>query len=41
MKAPYVLSAMLAALMVVQSVLGRVYTGKYLDAQWIRMTWFG
>src|SRR3712207_3242213 len=41
MKAPYVLSAMLAALMVVQSVLGRVYPGQYRDAQWIRLTWFG
>jgi len=41
MKAPYVLSAVLAALMVVQSVLGRVYPGQYRDAQWIRLTWFG
>jgi hypothetical protein len=41
MKAPYVLSAVLAALMMVQSVLGRVYPGQYRDAQWIRLTWLG
>ncbi len=41
MKAPYILSAALAALMVVQSVLGRVFPGQYRDVEWIRTTWFG
>ncbi len=41
MKVPYILSAVLAVLMVAQSVLGRVYPGQYRDAQWIRLTWFG
>ena len=41
MKVPYMLSAVLAALMVVQSVLGRVFPGQYRDVEWIRLTWFG
>ena len=41
MRVPYILSAVLAVLMVGQSVLGRVYPGQYRDAQWIRLTWFG
>jgi hypothetical protein len=41
MKVPYILSAVLAALMVVQSVLGRVFPGQYRDVEWIRLTWFG
>ena len=41
MKVPYALSAALAALMVAQSVLGRVFPGQYRDAEWIRATWFG
>jgi hypothetical protein len=41
MTAPYILSAALAALMVVQSVLGLVFPGQYRDAEWIRATWFG
>jgi len=41
MKVPYILSAALAALMVVQSVLGRVFPGQYRDVEWIRLTWFG
>ena len=41
MKAPYILSAVLAVLMVVQSVLGRVFPGQYRDVEWIRLTWFG
>jgi hypothetical protein len=38
---PYILSAVLAALMVVQSVLGRTFPGQYRDVEWIRATWFG
>src|SRR5215204_6649040 len=41
MKVPFILSAVLAVLMVVQSVLGRVFPGQYRDAQWIRLTWVG
>jgi hypothetical protein len=41
MKVPYVLSAVLAVLMAVQSVLGRVFPGQYRDVEWIRLTWFG
>jgi hypothetical protein len=41
MKVPYILSAALAALMVVQSVLGLVFPGEYRDVEWIRATWFG
>ena len=41
MKVPYILSAVLAALMVVQSVLGLVFQGQYRDVEWIRATWFG
>jgi hypothetical protein len=41
MKVPYILSAVLAVLMVLQSTLGRVCPGLYRDAQWIRLTWFG
>ncbi len=41
MKVPYNLSAVLAALMVVQSVLGRVFPGQYRDVERIRLTWFG
>src|SRR4028118_1062056 len=41
MKVPYALSAALAAFMVAQSVLGRVFPGQYRDAEWIRATWFG
>src|SRR5215207_10598849 len=41
MKVPYILSAVLAVLMVVQSVLGRVFPGQYRDVEWIRLTWFG
>jgi len=40
-KTPYVLSAWIAALMVAQSVLGRVFQGQYRDVEWIRATWFG
>ena len=39
--APYVLSAVIAALMAAQPVLGRVLEGQYRDAAWIRATWFG
>src|SRR5215207_9661565 len=41
MKVPYILSAVLAVLMVAQSVLGRVFPGQYRDAHWIRLTWVG
>ena len=41
MKVPYILSAVLAALMVVQSVLGLIFPGRYRDVEWIRLTWFG
>ncbi|ERR687885_1583976 len=41
MKMPYILSTVLAVLMVMQSVLGRVFPGQYRDAQWIRLTWIG
>ena len=38
---PYILSAVLAALMVVQSILGLIFPGQYRDVEWIRATWFG
>ena len=41
MKVPHFLSAALAALMVVQSVLGRTLPGQYRDVEWIRATWLG
>lgn len=41
MRVPYILSAVFATLMVVQSVLGLVFRGQYRDAEWIRLTWFG
>jgi hypothetical protein len=41
MKVLYILSAALAALMIVQSVLGLVFPGQYRDVEWIRATWFG
>ena len=37
----YVLSIVLGALMVVQSTLGLTYPAEYLDADWIKATWFG
>ena len=37
----YSLSSVLAAFMVVQPVLGRVFPGQYRDVEWIRATWFG
>ena len=39
--APYVLSLLVAALMVVQAVLGLVFPDAYRDVEWIRATWFG
>lgn len=41
MQVPYMLSAVLAALMVVQSVLGRIFPEQYRDVEWIRLTWLG
>jgi hypothetical protein len=38
---PYVLSAVVAALMAAQAVLGRLFEGQYRDVAWIRATWFG
>lgn len=40
-KVPCRLSAVLAALMVAQSLLGLYFPGQYRDAAWIRATWFG
>ena len=37
----YTLTAALAALMVVQSMLGLLFPGEYRDAEWIKATWFG
>lgn len=39
--APYALSAVIAALMAAQAVLGRLLEGQYRDVAWIRATWFG
>ena len=41
MKTPYVLAAGLSALMLVQSVFGRLLQGQYRDVEWIKATWFG
>src|ERR1700687_4804552 len=41
MRAPYVLTAALAALMVVQTILGLLFQGQYRDVEWIKATWFG
>lgn len=41
LKAPRVLSAVIAALMAAQAVLGRLFEGQYRDVAWIRATWFG
>jgi hypothetical protein len=41
MRTPYLLTAVLAALMVVQSGLGLLFQGQYRDAAWIKATWFG
>jgi hypothetical protein len=38
---PLILSAALAALMVLQSVLGLIFQEQYRDAGWIKATWFG
>ena len=40
-KLPYALSAVLAALMATQALLGRLFEGQYRDVAWIRATWFG
>jgi len=37
----HTLTAALAALMVVQSMLGLLFQGEYRDAEWIKATWFG
>lgn len=41
MKAPSILTTALAALMVLQSVLGLVFKEHYRDLGWIKATWFG
>jgi hypothetical protein len=41
LKTPYILSALLTALMVVQSLLGLLFQGEYRDEDWIKATWFG
>ena len=37
----YVLSIVLGALMAVQAALGLAYPAQYVDADWIKLTWFG
>ena len=41
MKAPYILTTALAALMILQSVLGLVFQAQYRDVEWIKAMWFG
>ncbi len=41
MKAPYILSIVLAGCMATQSALGLVFPEQYRDVAWIRATWFG
>jgi hypothetical protein len=41
MKAPYIFATALAALMVLQSVLGLAFQAQYRDVEWIKATWFG
>jgi hypothetical protein len=41
MRVPYLLTAALAALMAVQSVLGLLFQRQYRDVKWIKATWFG
>jgi hypothetical protein len=41
LKTPYLLSALLTAVMAVQSVLGLRFPGAYRDVEWIKATWFG
>jgi len=41
MRVPYLLTAALAALMAVQSVLGLLFQRPYRDVEWIKATWFG
>ena len=38
---PHIFSAALAALTVMQSVLGLVFQGQHRDVEWIRVTWYG
>src|SRR5687767_1322755 len=40
-KPPYLFSMALAALMLVQSILGLLFQEQYRDAEWIKATWFG
>src|SRR5688572_22635329 len=40
-KSPYWFSIALAALMLVQSILGLLLQEQYRDAEWIKATWFG
>ena len=40
-RTPYLLSAALAVLLVVQSILGLVFQDQYRDTAWIKAAWFG
>lgn len=41
MRGPYRLSAVLAALMLAQSLLGLLFQAQYRDVAWIKVAWFG
>lgn len=41
LRTPFRLTATLASLMVVQTVLGLLFDAQYRDADWIKATWFG
>jgi hypothetical protein len=41
LQAPFLLSALLVVLMILQSVLGLVFQGQYRDVEWIKATWYG
>lgn len=41
LRAPYLLSWAVVALMVVQATLGLIFSDQYRDVAWIRSTWFG
>jgi hypothetical protein len=40
-KSPYLFSIALAALTLVQSILGLLFQEQYRDAEWIKAAWFG
>lgn len=41
LKTPYVLSAVIAALMAVQAIVGRLLESQYRDVAWVKLTWVG